>query len=72
MPSSQPMTEMVVFHLQEGVNLENLTSSNPSLEAKTFVQLTTILKTQQGFIRQFWVPDICAPLVMSRLKNLGS
>jgi len=58
MAPSQPVTETVIVHLKEGVNLENVAcgasaSGSPAIQA--FVQLTNTLKAQRGFVCQFWV-----------------
>jgi hypothetical protein len=58
MPLSQPVTQTVIVHLKEGVNLENVAcgagaSGSPAVQA--FVQLANTLKAQQGFMCQFWV-----------------
>ncbi|KAJ6582888.1 hypothetical protein DFH09DRAFT_1144832 [Mycena vulgaris] len=52
--SAQPVTETVILHLKAGVNLENATPGSSSPEVEAFVQLTETLKTQPGFIHQFW------------------
>jgi hypothetical protein len=55
MPSSQQIAQLVILRVKEGVNLENVTSSNPNPEVQAFIKLTDIIKAQRGFIRQFWV-----------------
>jgi hypothetical protein len=49
------ITEMIVFHVKEGVELENVASSDPSPAVKSFTQSLSIIKAQRGVIRQFWV-----------------
>ena len=58
MAPAQPVTESIILHVKEGVNLENAASGvdasgNPA--AETFLQLTENIKAQQGFIYQYWV-----------------
>jgi hypothetical protein len=76
MPASQPVTETVVLHLKEGVNLENVASgtrASISPAVKAFVQLTDTVKVQQGFIRQFWVIGLYLAFSMRKLKHsIGS
>jgi hypothetical protein len=76
MPASQPITETVILHLKEGVNLKNVasgTGANTSPAVQAFVQLTDTVKVQQGFIRQFWVIGLYLAFSMRRLKHgIGS
>jgi hypothetical protein len=55
MPSLQPITELVVYHIKEGVTLEKVSPNDPNPAVQVFMQLTEIVKAQKGFIRQFWV-----------------
>jgi hypothetical protein len=55
MSLSEQITEFTVFQLREGVNLEDVASSTADLAVQTFIQLTNTVKSQDGFIRQFWV-----------------
>lgn len=70
MSPSQSITETLILHLKEGVNLENAASdpscSSCSPASQAFVQLTDILKFQQGFIRQFWVIGLYYLLLWKR------
>ncbi|RDW80127.1 hypothetical protein BP6252_04765 [Coleophoma cylindrospora] len=50
MPNPQPITEMVVFHLQDGVNLEQITPDSPSPAVQAFVKLTQTINSQPGSI----------------------
>ena len=45
--------ETLILHLKEGVSLDDVASDSPPMQ--TFIQLTEIVKSQQGFLRQFWV-----------------
>ena len=72
MPTSQPVTETIILHLKEDVNLENVasgTSANTSPAVQVFVQLTDTVKVQKGFIRQFWVIGIYLASLMRKLKH---
>lgn len=58
MPASKSVTETIILHLKEGVNLENMacdTGASTSTAVQVFIQLIDTVKSQQGFIRQFWV-----------------
>jgi hypothetical protein len=57
----QQITEMV-YHLKEGVNLENVIPSDPSLAVQTSAQLVNTIEAPKGFRRQFWVSDLCSSL----------
>ncbi|CAD6576652.1 MAG: hypothetical protein ASARMPRED_007812 [Alectoria sarmentosa] len=72
MPLSQVVTETIILHPKEGVNLENVASGtrasgNPAVQA--FIQLTDTVKFRQGFIRQFWVIGLHLALSMHKLKK---
>jgi len=57
MSLSEPVTETVILHLKNGVNLENVSSgadASGSTAEEVFVELTNIIKAQQGFLTQFW------------------
>jgi hypothetical protein len=69
--SSPQITELAVFHVKEGVDLENGPYSNPSPAVQAFIQMTNTIKTQRGFIRQFWVSFISGSS-MIELKDTGS
>lgn len=47
------MSEIVVFHLREGANLESLATVSHSQAAQAFIELTQAIKAQRDFIRQF-------------------
>lgn len=72
MSPSQSITETLILHLKEGVNLENAasdpssSSSSCSPASQVFDQFTDILKSQQGFIRQFWVAGLYYLLLWKR------
>ncbi len=78
MAPSQPITETLILHLKEGVNLKNVpsgsgASASSSLSVQTFVQLTDTIKSQQGFVRQFWVNSLYLGLSTLELKySIGS
>ena len=62
MPPSQSVTETIILHLNDGVNLENVasdTSAGSSPAIRAFVRLNDTVKSQPGFIRQFWVVSLC-------------
>ncbi|MCJ1474094.1 hypothetical protein MMC13_002752 [Lambiella insularis] len=61
MPTPPQITEIGVFHIQDGVNLEDVAFRSPNLAAQAFAQLTKTLKAQQGYIRQFWGPEVEHP-----------
>jgi len=66
MPISQTITETVILHLKEGVYLESVASrtvasSSPAVQA--FIQLTEAVKSQPGFIRQFWGHQVEDPRI---------
>ena len=60
--SNKCVTQTLILHLKEGVNLEDVASGDnsrsDSLAVESFVRLTNLLKAQPGFIRQFWVNDV--------------
>jgi hypothetical protein len=58
MASSRQITEIVFFHLKDHVNLEDVRDSNPDVAVQAFFQLTKTIKSQPGFIRQFWVAGL--------------
>lgn len=62
MSSSKQITEIAIFHLKEGVSLENVVSSNPSVATQAFIKLVNIITAQNGFMRQFWVFTLYDPL----------
>jgi hypothetical protein len=51
MAPSEIVTETIILHLREGSDLENVEAGDDH----TFIQLTNIVKTQKGFICQYWV-----------------
>lgn len=49
---------MLILHLKEGVNLENVASGTGASSSRAviaFVGLIEMVEGQRGFIRQFWV-----------------
>jgi hypothetical protein len=48
---------MVVYHIKESVTLEKVSPNDPNPAVQVFMQLTEIVKAQNGFIRQFWVTN---------------
>ncbi|KAE9409656.1 hypothetical protein BT96DRAFT_1012601 [Gymnopus androsaceus JB14] len=62
MSASKPVTQAIILHLKDGVNLENVASgSGTAVEA--FVQLANTVKARPGFIRQFWGHQVEVPTV---------
>ena len=53
--SQQSISETTILHLKEGVDLGDVADSSGSLAVQVFVQLTGSVKSQRGYIRQFWV-----------------
>lgn len=76
MPSSLPVTETIILHLKDGVDLEDMasgTGASDSPAVQVFVQLADTVKFQPGFIRQFWVIGLYVALLMRKLEySLGS
>ncbi len=78
MAPSQPITETIILHLKEGVNLKNVpsgsgTGASNSPVVQTFVQLTDTVKSQEGFLRQFWVNSLyLAPSTLELKYSIGS
>ena len=76
MPPSLPVTETIVLHLKDGVDLEDVASSTDASDSpavQAFVQLADTFKSQPGFIRQFWVIGHHSALMMRKLENsIGS
>ena len=67
MPPSQAVTETIMLHLKEGVDLATV-ASGPAVQS--FVQLTDTVRVQPGFVRQFWVRESnLRSTSMRRLKN---
>ncbi|KAI9835699.1 MAG: hypothetical protein M1819_001876 [Sarea resinae] len=56
MAPSRAITETIILHLEEGVNLADAASGSAAVQ--TFAQLTNTIKAQQGYICQFWVVDL--------------
>jgi hypothetical protein len=52
---TQKITELVLYHLKDGISLEEVSSSNTSPAAQTLLNLVAIVKAQRGLRRQFWV-----------------
>lgn len=73
MPASQTVTETIILHLKEGVNLEKIaysTSASSSAAVQAFIQLTDTVKSQQGLIRQFWIFSLYLALLMRKMRKL--
>jgi hypothetical protein len=56
MALAQPITETLILYLQNGVSLDGA-SKNPAA-VQTFIQLTSTLKAQKGFLGQLWVTGL--------------
>lgn len=54
MYESKPVTEAIILHLKEGVNLENV-ASGTGAAVEAFVQVANTIKAQPGFKHQFYV-----------------
>lgn len=57
---SAQLTETVLLHLKEGIDLEQLGGDSP--EVKVFIDLTDVIKGQNGCLRQYWVCNLWYPM----------
>ena len=61
--SSGQITELTVFHLKAGLHLRDVTRNRADAAVQAFLRLTTTIKTQNGFLQQFWVGMLLKKLI---------